>query len=105
MKDKYNIKFSENYFKLPTEMPFDATLLQCIKIHYDELSKYFRDYDTSFKDGYYILPKTDLILMILLANYIDTLPIFTTIRRYTPKKWEFYKSLEGQEVGIVRSNG
>lgn len=104
----YSIKFSENYYKLPLPMPFRATLMQCIKVHYKELSKTFIAYDTEYTNGNYELPKTDLILLILLTRICcqdanDGIYAFTTIRRWTPEKWSFYKSLEGNDVGIVMS--
>jgi hypothetical protein len=100
----YDIKFSENYYKMPLPMPFKAMLMQAIKVNYKELSRCFIAYDTEFKDGAYELPKTDLILLILITNIDDTDDtafVFTTMRRFTPEKWKFYKSLEGEDVGIV----
>jgi hypothetical protein len=29
--------------------------------------------------------------------------LFTTVRRFTPKKWEYYKSLEGHEIEMVKT--
>jgi len=101
------IKFSHVYYKFPKKPPFQATLLQCLAVNYKELSKDFIEYDTVFTGGhYYPLPKTDLIILVLgiLNKRTWVMQIFTTIRRYTPRKWEFYKGLEGKQVQIVYNN-
>jgi len=104
-KVKLRIKFSHNYYKFPMKLPFTAKLLQALVVHYDSLSGVFLDYDTEyygnkFGDQYYQLPKTSLILLILK---LEGNGLFTTIRRYTPQKWKYYKSHEGDEFEIVKT--
>ncbi len=96
------IKFTHNYSKfMDLKLPFNAELLQCFKIHYRDLSRDFKEYDTELNEfpyDYYKLPKTDLIVLLLRSG----LRIMTTIRRYTPEKWRYYKSLEGEPVRMVK---
>src|SRR3990167_8163546 len=95
------IKFSHEYFKfmnmLSPEYP-RAKLLQAIKVNYAELSTDFVRYDTAYGEimqpNYYELPKIDLILLLFLSEH--TLQLFTTIRRFTPKKFEYYSNSEGE---------
>ncbi len=95
------IKFShKDYHKFFHKLPWDVTLLQCFKIHYKDLSKDFIEYDTEYEGGRYELPETDLIVLILLSYDGKCL---TTIRRFTPRKWKYYKSLEGKDVEMVWS--
>lgn len=95
------IKFSHEYYKfVGCKLPFEAVLLQCFKVNYKELSRCFMAYDTSFDGGEYPLPKSDLIVLLLM---FDDRKLFTTVRRYTPDKWDYYKSLEGQEVRLVKA--
>lgn len=97
------IKFSNYYFKFPERIQWDpkAKLIQALKIHYNDLSKNMIEYDTVYsKNGevfFYNLPRTDLILLI----FAQPTKIFTTIRRYTPNKWEYYKKNVGQMFKIV----
>jgi hypothetical protein len=99
------IRFSHNYYKLPLAMPFKAVLMQCVKIEESEISNCFRDYDTRFKDGSYPLPEGENILLIFRTVYMqfDGYLLFTTIRRYTPQKWDYYKSKEGEEFEVVKT--
>jgi hypothetical protein len=108
---KPKIKFSHDYLKFTGKvLPMDCILLQCFKVSYHDLSEEFIKYDTAYlEDGkikFYPLPKTDLIVLILSAyNLKHPTAVFeeklTTIRRFTPQKWKYYKSLEGKEVELV----
>lgn len=94
------IKFTHDYYKFADKkLPFIATLIQCFKIHYNDLSRCFIAYDTTYDEGEYPLPKTDLIVLLLM---FDDKKLFTTVRRFTLQKWKYYKSLEGKEVELVR---
>lgn len=99
------IKFSHWYFKLASvydrnQSGKKARLLQAIKIHYNDLSKGLIEYDSIHEDGYYPLPKTELILLVFNANQY-TGGVFTTIRRYTIGKWGYYKGSEGEIFEVV----
>lgn len=100
------ITFSHWYFKLTGIYVKDqkekkARLLQILKIHYKDLSKYMIKYDAIYNvNDEYILPKTELILLLFNAvTYRGGL--FTTIRRYTPSKWDYYKNSEGEIFQVV----
>lgn len=96
------IKFSYLYEKMNWQ-PKTAKLLQVLKVNYNDLSEGFVAYDTAFHEDYgmkyYSLPKTDLILLILFD--LEREIIWTTIRRFTPKKWEYYKGSESEVFDIV----
>ncbi len=94
------IRFSHSYYKFAgAKLPFRAVLVQCFKVHFCDLSRCFIAYDTQYDEGEYPLPKTDLIVLLLM---FDDRKLFTTMRRFTAKKWEYYKSLEGKEVEMVK---
>lgn len=105
-----SIKFSHYYskFKKPETDYLDfvnfikikARILQIFKIHFNDLNERFIDYDCHipYTNEYYDLPKADLIVILLEAGFNRVL---TTIRRFTPQKWDYYKSIEGQEVNLV----
>ena len=112
MKEKIpEIKFSHEYMKFEDIMlPFKAVLLQCFRIHKSELSNAFIAYDTTYDGGQYELPNTELIVLLLFVperEVIDDVVLdsfcFTTIRRFTPQKFRYYKSLEGKTVRVVRT--
>lgn len=105
------IKFSHYYIKFhgcfAKNKPKSAFLLQAIKINFNDLSEEFIKQDTGylvrqskriFVYNEYFLPKTDLILLIFGSNKNV---LFTTFRRFTPKKWEYYKNSEGKEFEIT----
>lgn len=95
------IKFSHSYYKFAgAKLPFKAALVQCFKVHFNDLSRCFIAYDTTYDEGEYPLPKTDLIVLLLMFK---DKKLFTTIRSYNPEKWKYYKSLEGEEVEMVRT--
>ena len=101
------IKFSHWYAKFDSVLDDyegaenTATLIQALKIHYNDLSPEMIDCDTLYYDPnskrkkYYQLPKTDLILLLFMADYSGGL--FTTIRRYTQKKYEYYRNSVGEK--------
>ncbi|MBI2135733.1 hypothetical protein HYU06_01540 [Candidatus Woesearchaeota archaeon] len=101
------IKFSHRYFKMPINIETKVTYLLGIqKIHYNNLSKGFIDFDTLYNDKegnlfYYKLPKTDLLILTLFSDSDQSPRIWTTVRRWAPQKEEYYKNLVGQEVKIL----
>ena len=100
------IKFSHGYHKLPIgifERGSKSRLLQVLKVNFKDLSPAFVGYDTIYgtrQTGIekYPLPEGELILLILQDEAF--LQIYTTIRRYTPEKWTYYKSQEGELFNI-----
>jgi hypothetical protein len=96
------IKFShKRYTKLAIQTEC-ARLLQVFIADYSELSKEFIEYDTSYWDEevkFYELPKTKLL--ILLFQDEDNGYLFTTVRRWTPRKEEYYRSLQGEILDVV----
>ena len=92
------IKFSHEYHKMPAyESP--SRLIQTIEIDRADLSHQFVDYDTLRMDGeMYKLPKGKLIIILLLTESDE---LWTTIRRYTPSKWDYYHSCIGEWFEIV----
>lgn len=99
------IRFSHDYKKFeglihtkdPLSDNMKVLLLNVLKINYKDLSGEMIKYDAEYKGEYgmkmYELPKGDLILLIFQTNYGK---IFTTIRRYTKEKWDYYKKSEGE---------
>jgi len=95
------IKFSHKYPKLWSQK--SATLLLVKTINHTEVTEKLSDYDTIYSDDemgikQYPLPKTMLIHLTFLGN--ENIP-FCTMRRYTLRKYEYYKSLVGEEFKIT----
>lgn len=96
------IKFSHKYAKMPENIS-DTRLLEVFKAHYKDLSPFFKVYDT---DGYYELPKTDLLVLFLvsyepnISGGLNEHP-WTTVRSWTPEKEKYYKVMRGEHVEIV----
>ena len=96
------IKFSEKYEKMPYPLPSRAILLEVIKVKSEELHQRFVEYDTIYFDkkennwAYYKLPKGE-VLILLLKTEDD---LWTTIRRFTQRKYDYYMKLRGEEFII-----
>lgn len=75
-------------------------LLEVLVLDLQSLSKSFLDYDTD--EGEYKLPKKGLYMMLIFEKNIDKgeLNLFTTLRRYTPAKAEYYKSKIGKLFNV-----
>ena len=95
----YSIKFSHKYDKMigfDLTRPFEFKWMYLIDDK-DVLSRQFLERDTKFEGGgYYKLPRG--IIMVLLLRQDGR--YMTTIRRYTPEKYQFYNKLIGSEVGV-----
>ena len=103
------IKFSHKYYKMPISIARKTYLLGVTKIHYNNLPKGFIIYDTAYasedgKLGYYPLPKTELIILTLFTDSEQSPRVWTTVRRYTSRKYEYYQGLIGKQVEIIFIN-
>lgn len=106
------IRFSHNYDKLLDgngNILQLAELLEVFLVNIDDLHEGFIDYDSLYFDKtegeykHFPLPKTGKY-MVLLFEKIPTVGsyfLFTTIRRYTAKKYEYYKNARGEWFEIV----
>lgn len=63
----------------------------------DEIIKDTETIDASF----YMLPKGKLIVIKLWSDTINGGHEWATMRRYTPEKYDYYRSIIGQDVEIV----
>lgn len=96
------IKFSHNYAKLDgVDSENGATLLEVITVKLEECSEGFLRYDTD--DGKYQLPKKGDFLMLIFKKG-NSSNVFTTLRRSTPQKEQYYREQIGRlfEVEVVR---
>ncbi len=99
------IRFSHEYLKLPEKwVGKEASLLLVREVKLEKLSKAFLYYDTAYTDTdgtikQYPLPKTgDYLLLLLEADGC----IFTTLRRKTGNKLEYYLAGVGQKFVLER---
>ncbi len=113
MKDRPIIKFSHNYQKLldsDNDVITEAKLLHVIEVDMQSLNLSFIDYDTD--NGKYKLPKSGKYIMLIFekprennwAWEIDSKDLFTTLRRHTKQKFEYYNNLIGQTFEVKSPN-
>ena len=110
------IKFSNKYTKMLNnpniKIPKDTELLEVFKGKSEELHKSFLFYDTQIeeleagKETHYNLPKGEVIILILFTKnkkeyIVDKRGmLWTTIRRYTPEKHDYYMKSRGKTFNI-----
>ncbi len=104
------IKFSEKYEKMPNpdgdSIPIEATLLEVFKVKTEDLHKRFIEFDTKFFNekernwNYYKLPSGEVLVLLLKSDHINESYLWTTIRRFTPQKYEYYRNLRGESFEI-----
>jgi hypothetical protein len=97
------IKFSHKYYKMPEDVT-NASLIQVFLCDRKDLSSDFIAYDTGYENEYgdyneYNLPKGKVMVLLLRSN-TGKERLWTTIRRWTPRKEEYYKSMVGEEFEI-----
>lgn len=106
------IKFSHWYEKLNHIYNTNCKHKECVllaifKTHRKDLHEQFVRYDTEFWDElsmkHYELPKTDLLVLLFVSN-VNGYSLFTTTRKWTPQKEQYYKSKVGKlfEVEITK---
>ena len=114
MPEKPKIKFSHNYSKFPYSIAYEkggkALLLGVEKWDITKLPAKFLDYDTEYFNSldsgdstsfYYQLPEKGEVLVLFFWDNSDCGGLFTTIRRHTPEKEEYYRALVGIELEVV----
>lgn len=95
------IKFSHKYWKMPIDVDKrPVKLLQVFVVGDSTLSEVFKDYDTKIRNGkneHYKLPRGRLLVLVLWTDGW----LWTTVRRWTPRKESYYEGLVGQELQVI----
>lgn len=98
------IKFSHRYNKLRIigfhgEVGYISRtrLLEVIPVNLEDLHRAFIAYDTDI--GKYKLPNKGKYMLLIFSK--GGKDIFTTIRRFTPQKYEYYKCERGEMFEVV----
>lgn len=92
------IRFSHTYKKFPPNYN-PSMLLEVLTTNRDDLCARFVAFDTQIDGGgRYKLPNGKLLVLLLQTG--DG-ALWTTIRRATPAKEEYYRSIRGDLVDIV----
>lgn len=104
------IKFSSDYEKLSEGWEGTSAVLMGVNfVAKEELKeerlREFLDYDTCFrgKEGKYVLPDEDCL--ILFFFHPQSKRVFTTIRRCTDDKWNYYEGKIFESFNLVYVGG
>lgn len=95
-----SIKFSFSFPKLFGEDGYPisrARLLEVLEVELSDLSDQFINYDTAH--GAHILPFKGAYLMLIFQKP-GSIHLFTTLRRSTPEKLKYYRSLRGETLTV-----
>ena len=102
MNTTKTIQFSHEYVKLYHQE--HGILIAMFKTTKSKLSDMLLAYDTVYvEDGvkkYFDIPSGELIYLLFLGDF--NIP-FSTIRRYTPKKYKYYEACLRQKFILQRS--
>lgn len=91
------IKFSNDYHKLAGVANGSLCyLIEALEVNLEDLSPEFLSYDTGYWGGHYKLPKKGKYLLLFFLNIKGVDILYTTLRRWTPKKAEYYKKNIGE---------
>ncbi|MCX8000481.1 MAG: hypothetical protein N3A69_16270 [Leptospiraceae bacterium] len=95
------IKFSHDYKKLP-HILISILLLDILKVNLEDLSQAFLDYHTSYLENQTKQNQASKSreYLLILPYQKETNQLFTTLQRYEPQKYEYYKSEIGQNFNI-----
>jgi hypothetical protein len=103
------IKFSHPYQKLlnsHNDVIETARLLQVGFVRLETCTPEFIEYDTD--GGKYKLPKEGEYIILIFEkpheSYTSDRNLFTTLRRYTHRKYEYYQNLIGKTFDVVLVN-
>ena len=92
---KFSFPFPKLFYK--GQLIQQAKLLDVHEVELSNLSAELLDYDTA--TGAYQLPKSGTYLMLIFLKP-GGLDLFTTLRRSTPEKLRYYKSLIGEIMAV-----
>lgn len=98
------IKFAHHYPKLSAIRGREiitisqARLLQVLTVDLSDLTAEFLDYDTAV--GTYKLPTKGKYLLLIFQKP-GGVDLFTTLRRWTPKKEQYYTAQTGEKFYIT----
>lgn len=92
------IKFSHRYHKMPPD-PDPSRLIEVLVANRATLHSAFVEYDTAIiGGGNYPLPSGKVLVLLLQAESGE---LWTTIRRWTPDKEQYYRGLRGMWLAAV----
>jgi len=92
------IKFSHRYHKMPPA-PDPSRLLEVLVANRATLHSAFVEYDTAIiGGGNYALPDGKVLVLLLQAEGGE---LWTTVRRWTPDKEQYYRGLRGTRLAVV----
>lgn len=100
------IRFSHRYNKMPAFVLDGKTiLLDVYKTTTEDLCVPFINFDTQYfneqyEPRFYPLPPGEILVLLLMSEDLTDKEVWTTIRRWTPRKEQFYKSKRGEEFTI-----
>lgn len=104
MKPTKTIEFSKEYTKLFYQE--EAVLIALFKTDRSKLNPMMLSWDTEYvEDGikkHYHIKEGPLIFLVFLGNF--NIP-FTTVRTYTPKKYDYYKNAMRERFVLKRGAG
>lgn len=96
------IRFSEDYFKLSPEWEGTLAYLDYVrKVNLEDQMPMFLEYDTKHANGNYPLPKKGEF--IILGFIHESGAFFTTLRRYTLDKYNYYGNEQGNWFKLARA--
>ncbi|GBF49413.1 hypothetical protein LPTSP4_09260 [Leptospira ryugenii] len=93
-----SIKFSNYYLKFGTlgkSIPKFSALIEVLVVNLEDLSEPFLNYDTRYPGGTFKLMKKGKYLLLFFQDHYN-FTIFTTLRKYSKRKEDYYRKRIGK---------
>ncbi len=91
----------EKFRRIGKAPPFTARLLQVFLVHAEDISLWFREYDTKYYTekgaDYYPLQGRLWIVLLFEADGL----LFTTLRAADTSKFQYYKNAQGEDFRVT----
>jgi hypothetical protein len=99
---RFSHKDYEKFRRIQKRLPFAARLLQVFVLHNADISDPFNEYDTKYysERGVKYYPLESRVWIVLLFEADNGL-LFTTMRRATTPKLQYYRDSQGEQFEII----
>jgi len=100
---KFSHKDYEKFRRIQKMPPFTAQLLQVFLLQSNDVTDWFKEYDTKYytERGIDYYPLNSRTWLVLLFEEKETGRLFTTMRSANTSKLQYYRDCQGEEFEVI----